>query len=64
LFGPKVKEQIDWIGLELHMAIRREGMRSLVDIAVVRPQPANQPGQEQFCEQICRELRAYLMVGR
>ncbi len=63
-FGPKVKEQIDWIGLELHMAMKQQGTRSLVDITVVRPEPSSQAGQEQFCEQICRELRAYLMVGR
>lgn len=63
-FGSKVQEQIDWIGLELHMAKKQAGTRSLVDITVVQPQPASHAGQKQFCEQICRELRAYLMVGR
>lgn len=63
-FAPQVEEQIDWIGLELHMAMKQSGTRSLVDITVVRPQCSNKPGQEQFCEQVCRELRAYLMVGR
>jgi serine/threonine-protein kinase len=63
-FGPKKEEQIDWIGLELHMARKTAGTRSLVHITLVRPEPAHQPGQKQYCEQICRELRAYLMVGR
>jgi serine/threonine protein kinase len=63
-FKPRVEEQTDWIGLELHMAMKQTGTRSMVDITVVRPQPVSQAGQKQFCEQICRELRAYLMVGR
>jgi serine/threonine-protein kinase len=63
-FGPKTEQKIDWIGLELHMAMKNAGMRSLVDITLVKPEPVSQAGQKQFCEQICRELRAYLMVGR
>jgi serine/threonine-protein kinase len=63
-FKPKIEEQIDWISLELHMAKKQAGTRSMIDITVVRPQATNQAGQKQFCEEICRELRAYLMVGR
>lgn len=59
---PKIEEQIDWIAMELHMAMRHAGTRSLVDITVVRPDQSS--GHKDFCEQICRELRAYLMVGR
>ncbi|MBI3822898.1 MAG: hypothetical protein HY289_09520, partial [Planctomycetes bacterium] len=60
---------IDWIALEIHMAKKQVGPRSLVDITVVRPNAQSESieqarGNKQFCEQICRELRAYLMVGR
>ncbi|MBI1832853.1 MAG: protein kinase, partial [Planctomycetes bacterium] len=63
------EEHIDWIPLELHMAKKQAGARSLVDITVVRA-PADDESIEQakirkhFCDAICRELRAYLMVGR
>ena len=62
-------EQIDWIALDLHMVKKQAGTRSLVDITVVRPTSLNESieqarAHKQFCEQICRELRAYLMVGR
>jgi len=67
-FGAKMQEQIDWVGLELHMAKKQAGTRSLVDITVVRPAVSEETGAQaqcrgQFCAQICRELRAYLMVG-
>jgi serine/threonine-protein kinase len=61
--GPQTARKVDWIPMELHMAKKQSGTRSMVDIKVIRPQPhhgANNP----FCDQICRELRAYLMVGR
>ncbi|HZZ82041.1 MAG TPA: serine/threonine-protein kinase [Gemmataceae bacterium] len=64
LFGPKVKQEIDWIPIELHMSKKQSGTRSLVDITLVRPHPTSHAGQKQFCEEVCRELRAYLMVGR
>ena len=65
----KDEQQIDWISLELHMAKKQAGPRSLVDITVVRPHSLRETIEqakvnEHFCEQICRELRAYLMVGR
>ncbi len=62
-FGPKTEQEIDWIGMELHMAKKQAATRSMIDITVVHPQvlPAS---RKVFCEQICRELRAYLMVGR
>lgn len=63
-FGPKVEQQVDWIPLELHMANKQAGSRTMVDISVVRPQLSSQAAQKQFCDQVCRELRAYLMVGR
>jgi len=62
------EERIDWIPLELHMANKQVGMRTLVDITVVRPPAAEENAEEatirkHFCDAICRELRAYLMVG-
>jgi eukaryotic-like serine/threonine-protein kinase len=62
-------QQIEWIPLELHMAKKQAGTRSMVDITVVRPHSASETVEQakittQFCEQICMELRAYLMVGR
>jgi hypothetical protein len=59
-FGPKVQQQVEWVPMEVHMAKKQTGTRNLVDITVVQARPS----QRQFCEQICRELRAYLMVGR
>lgn len=61
-FGAKVQREIEWIPLDLHMKKKQVGTRSLVDISVVWPTPNAQ--HKSFCEQICRELRAYLMVGR
>jgi serine/threonine-protein kinase len=61
-FGSKPDPNVEWIALELHMAKKQTGTRSLVDIKVVQPMAMQK--QRQFCEQICRELRAYLMVGR
>jgi serine/threonine protein kinase len=63
------QQQIDWIPLELHMAKKQAGTRSMVDITVVRPHTLSETIEQakinlKFCEQICRELRAYLMVGR
>jgi serine/threonine-protein kinase len=62
LFGPKTKQEIEWVELELHMTKKQVGTRSVVDIKVVESQPKHQ--HKQFCAQICVELRAYLMVGR
>jgi serine/threonine-protein kinase len=61
-FGKKVEQQIDWVPLELHMAKKQVGTRSLVEIQVVQPVRSHQ--HKQFCDEVCRELRAYLMVGR
>jgi serine/threonine-protein kinase len=61
LFGPKFQEHIEWTALELHMTRKQAGTRCLVEITVVWPRP-NQTHRS-FCERICRELRAYLMVG-
>jgi eukaryotic-like serine/threonine-protein kinase len=61
-FGSKPDSCVEWIALELHMAKKQTGTRSLVEIKVVQPMAMQK--QRQFCEQICRELRAYLMVGR
>jgi eukaryotic-like serine/threonine-protein kinase len=68
-FASKVQEQIDWVPLELHMAKKQAGTRSLVDITVVRPNSLGETieqakAHKHFCEQVCRELRAYLMAGR
>lgn len=68
-FNSQPQEQIDWVGMELHMAKKQDGTRSLVDITVVRPRDGNENVErakmnKHFSEQICRELRAYLMVGR
>ncbi len=61
-FGSKPESCVEWIALELHMAKVQAGTRSLVEIKVVQPMATQK--QRPFCEQICRELRAYLMVGR
>ena len=61
-FGPKVVEEIEWVPLDLHMAKKQVGTRTLVEIKVVQPNPAHQ--HKNFVDIICRELRAYLMVGR
>jgi len=61
-FGRKTEQQVEWVALELHMAKKQAGSRSLVDIKVVQATPSHQ--HRPFCEQVCRELRAYLMVGR
>ncbi len=61
-FGPKVKQEIEWLPVELHMAPKTVGTRNLVAITVVQPTAAHQ--HKQISEQICCELRAYLMVGR
>jgi serine/threonine protein kinase len=65
----KDTQHIDWIALELHMTKKLAGGRSLVDITVVRPHSLNESIEQvkvhkHFCDQVCRELRAYLMVGR
>ncbi len=62
LFGPKTKQEVEWVDLELHMAKKQNVTRSVVDIKVVQPMPRHQ--HKQFCARICCELRAYLMVGR
>jgi serine/threonine protein kinase len=68
-FGPKVEQQVDWIGLELHMTKKRVESRDMIEIAVTRSQTAVETIQhirerKLYCELICRELRAYLMAGR
>jgi len=67
-FGPKVEQHVDWIGLELHMAKKKVDSREMVEITVTRSQAVETIQQirdrKQFCELICRELRAYLMAGR
>ena len=68
-FSINLEEQIDWIPLDLHMVKKQAGTRSLVDITVVRPPSHDESNEQtnarqQFCETICRELRAYLMAGR
>jgi serine/threonine-protein kinase len=65
----KPELQIDWVPLELHMAKADAGTRSMVDITVVRPPVRSETIEQahanrQFCDQVCRELRAYLMAGR
>ena len=60
----RVKLPYHQIGLELHMAMKQDGTRSLIDITVVRPQPPTQTGQKEFCEEICRELRAWSADAR
>jgi serine/threonine-protein kinase len=61
-------QQINWIALELHMTKKVVSARNLVDITVVRPHSLSESieqgkANKHFCDQICRELRAYLMVG-
>jgi serine/threonine-protein kinase len=68
-FKPAVTQEIEWIGMELHMTVKKAGTRDMVDITVVRPIPSDETAAEakirkQFCEHYTRELRAYLMVGR
>ena len=68
-FTSKAEQQVEWIALDLHMEKKSAGTRSLVEIIVARPDSLTEPmehakANQQFCEQICRELRAYLMVGR
>ena len=65
----KNERQVDWISLELHMAKKQVGLRSLVDITMVRTHSLRETIEQAkvngpFCERVCRELRAYLMVGR
>jgi serine/threonine protein kinase len=62
-------EEVDWIALELHMAKKQVGTRSLVEITVTRPHTADETierakARKIYCDGICRELRAYLMAGR
>jgi serine/threonine-protein kinase len=69
LLTVKQDPDVDWIAMDLHMTKKQVGTRSLVDISVVRPSVLSESVEmgrirKQFCDQICRELRAYLMVGR
>lgn len=55
--------------LELHLQKKQEGSRSLVEIAVVlRAARSSRAGdvemRQGFGQRLCRELRAYLMIGR
>jgi serine/threonine protein kinase len=67
-FGPQTEKHIDWIGLEIHMAKKRVESRDMLNITVTRPRvgvtDAAYREHKEFCEHICRELRAYLMAGR
>ena len=68
-FGGKAEQQVEWVALDMFMKKKQVGSRSLVDITVVRPiGPGDSMervrAQKQFCDQISRELRAYLMAGR
>jgi hypothetical protein len=43
--------------------------RSLVNILVVRVEPADESRAQsaaacEYCRKVCRDLRAYLMIGR
>lgn len=60
--GPKTKQSVEWVDLELHMTKKPSGGRMTVEIKVV--QPRARLHHKEYCGQICRELRAYLMVGR
>jgi hypothetical protein len=62
-------EEIDWIALELHMAKKQLGTRSLIEITVTRPHAADDTvervkARKKYCDAVCCELRAYLMAGR
>lgn len=66
---PAVKQQVEWIPMELHMAKKKVNNRDMVGITVVRPIPSGESiehakARKHFCDLLCRELRAYLMVGR
>jgi serine/threonine-protein kinase len=65
--GAKTEQQVDWVSLEVHMVKKQVGTRSMVAITVVRSLDESIEKtrvHKPFAEQICRELRAYLMVGR
>jgi eukaryotic-like serine/threonine-protein kinase len=62
MFGPKTKQQVEWVELELHMEKKQSAGRNVVEIKVVQPRPLSK--YKEFCSKICTELRAYLMVGR
>jgi eukaryotic-like serine/threonine-protein kinase len=62
MFGPKTKQEVDWVDLELHMTKKPVGPRPIVEIKVVQPWVKSQ--HKEFVANVCRELRAYLMVGR
>ena len=72
-FGRKKLEDPDRLLLLLYMEKKEAGGRSLVQITVVLPSNQQGCGRESsedqamrrgFGERICRELRAYLMIGR
>jgi eukaryotic-like serine/threonine-protein kinase len=66
-FGrPKPEAPPQWT-LHLVMEKKQVGVRSLVEIAVVLPRNqglGDESTRRRFGERICRELRAYLMIGR
>lgn len=67
-FGSKTEEKVDWISLELHMKQKRVGTRDMVAITVARtdeivPTELSRD-RKPYLDAVCRELRAYLMVGR
>lgn len=54
-----------YIALQLHLEKKEQERRSLVEIAVTLPQQETDGSQERqvFVQNLCRELRAYLMIG-
>ncbi len=68
-FGGRSEQQVEWVALDIFMKKKQVGSRNLVDFTVVRPAESRNSmelmrAQKPFCDQICRELRAYLMAGR
>jgi serine/threonine-protein kinase len=68
-FKKEEEPQLDWVAMELHMAKKRVESREMIQITVTKPRTAADTVQLQrdrkpFCDTVCRELRAYLMVGR
>lgn len=60
---PAVVAEPEPVFIELHLEKKQAGGRSLVDIAVAHTADERRASKP-FAERICRELRAYLMIGR
>jgi hypothetical protein len=59
----------EYLNLDLHMEKRDQGNRSMVEISVILERNPNDSRSQAemrigFGQRICRELRAYLMIGR